>query len=592
MKNKKMAILAFASCVMLAGCGDEATIEIKNIPSNIFVGDVVDLAEYISVANGEGGYSINYSDETLEKIDFVDGSETKFEVLDLGPISFTVDYSGIEKEGHFEVASKVLNSYASQADAAGYAFSLYELDENGQAVSWIEQGPKFYMENLDEKGGVVPYGFVEGPDGVVYSIDIDNVDPIEYHLGYTSNAPLSIGEVSFEYCLTSDLLSAYMTTDSLFGEGATEVLYSDDPNVVAEAYFKICGEDVSEMASYGYTVNKVLVEEYPSQDEDDMSGFVVYFNAIKKSNKKEVLWDFRFVNFDAEELVSTPIISSILDEGLVVEKPDISIGLGLIADAFADRNFTATYDYGWYSYDKSGLFKYEENPLYEEGDFSSIPCYLNAIGSFTYIQTPTQTYCENEKKEGLVIHEDEAYKYYFDGEQYSAIDLHQEDFFDADIPSSFKFMCEKDLFEDVFANYMENEVDGDTRTLYVGWSALSSNELVRTILYYAIPQNQINIETDVPESYVTLDRVIKLFIEQDDYVQEPVGLMDYFDVDCTLTISTAGGQPELTHLTAAFEFVWTYDQKTYAPICYNIYIDFDFGNAVIPSGINIVYPTK
>lgn len=612
MKNKALGFMALASCVMLAGCGKDpennAVITIKDFTTPIYLGDTVDLGDYIEVSGGKGNYYINFDDETFEKISVSDDSETEITVNNFGAIKFSVEYSGKSLAGQFNVSSKILEEYAAVADNAGYDFTAMTFDFQEGYVSGVRNfGEKFYYDQYFEQETNIlgqlmatPGGFVEAPDGIVYGFRED--DSGELSFIRTSNAPEDISEYVSPYIATSSNFKP-IVEERLFGL-SNEMLECTDPAIVAEILKTLSGWSVDILVEdYGAQFTRAFVEKTSYEDffgedygvESEACYVITTFaefpdDVDHPTEFEEELLDFVFVDFNAENMVCDSI-KEFVESGEEVVKPDISSGLTLIKNAFAEHNFSVQYDYSWYGYNSKGKYvAIESNPFVASNE-GYIREYFNAKGSFTGVVTEDQTYIDNNGLvEGYVNHEGEAFRYYKDDSTYKAVPIGEEDFHDAtDIRGTYAFMEETDgeLFEDIFANSIQTSTSSGTTKISLTWETLTSSDLFKAICYGAIPKSDLPAEYSVSDVN-SLDRVMA-FINEVDSERTEYFLADFFTVECEMTVVSN----KLTSMKISF--VWEDYLETETEDIdydYRINVTYTFGGASVPGGIDIIYPVK
>ena len=407
MKSKLMGIFALASCVMLAGCGNnpgpdpkhehsfstdwksddanhwhecscgekadtaahldednngkcdvcshavpkkEPVIEIAALPSDLVNGDEIDLADYITVQYGKGSYSINFDDESFAKISLL--TDTKIKLEATGTIKFTVDYSGKSKEGTLVVGSAFAKEFSNLVKNAGYDYAEIYQDEYDD-YHWENYGEKFvidlyYSENASG-------GYLEAPDKMVYSFELDDTSS-EFTFSITGNEPEFISDYSkplalpisgYEVCVEGEGSKAYEYLKlSENDEGVVRNIILDFFNIDERSLDAVLQTYNLAISSFQVIEDYVEVEDGVKMQIFDTYAMVKDLDPESETFDKELWLANTMLSFD-KDFFFRDEVQAYIDSG---EQPKSSYQLSVdkIAEAVNKHNYTVSYDYGWY----------------------------------------------------------------------------------------------------------------------------------------------------------------------------------------------------------------------------------------------------
>lgn len=570
-----MGVLALASCVVLSGCGDkkeDPKIVIKDLPTNLVEGNSIDLKDYITVSGGSGGgYSINFDDESFEKITME--SETKITLNELGNVVFKVDYSGISQEGTLVVGSRFLSEFVNGIKNAGLNYGvMYE--DSYEEMHFENYGEKYIIDGYYEDS----YGYLEGPDGIVYSFDLayDEEDNPIFHFSLTGYEPASISEVSKELSLPTSGYVLSNEVDEKTGESYQLLtLEENDEGIVRNIFLDYFNWDEEDL-DYVLEVNAIeitsfQVEEFLVEDEETGETYSMYgtYGMVEATDSSSPIYGQGEQALDVYELM--------LDENLLLlERKDVQTFIdnkiqpessySLNVDAISKAvdgveggdhgEFQITYSANWYKDTVKngelirGKTPLAENPFVEDEDADSyyIHDHFNFMGSFNayvssdktmvdVLNAPAYGLAENK---GPVEEEDRSawnYSYNSESGKYEATtDTGFHIFDDAIIQKyyNYEFLSGKpvgeygDIYSEMFINTKEYDEVNNTCTYTL--SSLSCYSLFfdlfgpRTIIDGSIPAD----DDWKPGSYKTLTAVGSFIFSV--VVDDGVYLSDMFDV--------------------------------------------------------------
>lgn len=611
MKNKIMGILALASCVVLSGCGEkDIKIEIKDIPTDLLVGSTIDLKDYITVSGGEGGYSINFDDDSFSKITRL--SSTELQLDSAGSIKFTVDYSGKSVEGIIPVGSKLLSNFLNDSKDVKYNYSLIGYDDYGYPT-WLNFGEKYYADYCFSDDGTyyIPGGYLEAEDGNIYTfVYNEDWDGLEFSL--TGNEPddLSLYSMKFEdLSIPKDGYEAKSEIDETTGEAFEYLTYSKNDNgeldKLVENFF---GYDVAGLRDLGYEPAYLYVAEDALQgyteSGEDLPAY--YFNMmVTDASGKEWLLGEYDVAFADDAFFDDVVIDFI--DSKEAPKSKYQFNVADVATACDAHNFKIDYSCSWYnaqvSDDQTELIrgkKLSSNPFVDSSTTGKyINEYLNATSEFSAYVTENQTFVENpsDNKHGMIQREEgHGWTYSYDGdtETYKGtkdteFDLYHEanyNHFD-----NYSFLSGADLGEGgVYDTFFVNDFSSSTKsgvttnTYYL--TGKSSSDLFYVLFAGAVADGYIDwyVSEDDPNAYKFSDVNTLSLVAEFLYVQ---GMEVYLDTVITETIvdnKVTGMYVEYTWIDAV--------QSTsgYAYYEYVMSANITFGGAEIPSGVDVVYP--
>lgn len=409
MKNKLMGLFALASCVMLAGCGEnpgpgpdpdhqhsfstewksddskhwhecscgekadeadhvdednngkcdacehsvpkkEPLIEIKDLPTDLVNGDEIDLANYITVKYGKtSSYSINFDDESFSMITQL--TDTKIRVDQSGTIKFTVDYSGKSQEASLVVGSKMVKDFVTAVKNAGYDYAeIYQDDYDD--YHWENYGEKFIIDSFytDEPA----YGYLEAPDEKVYSYELD--DEGNFTFSITGNEPEFISDYSkpldlplsgYEVCVegTGSKAFEYLRLDEN-DEGIVRNIILNFYNISEESLDAVLTEYNLSISSFQVIPDVLEIEEGVEMPIYDTYAFVIDNDPESQYFGEELWLSNTWLSFDSDFFFRDEV-QAYIDSG---EQPRSAFALDVedIAIAINKHNYTITYDYGWY----------------------------------------------------------------------------------------------------------------------------------------------------------------------------------------------------------------------------------------------------
>ena len=166
----------------------EVVLTIGQLPAQVFVGETLDLDEFVSVQNSEESFAVAL-DSRCADIASVEGH--KISVLDEGEVRFTVSVEDKSASGSFNGMSEMRSMLIDMFRGAGKNYVAFELDQQGNVDGMLLHGDNFlesdswdYVEpeNEGEEGYYLAGGFLQFPehDGVyAYTIEGENEDEVK-----------------------------------------------------------------------------------------------------------------------------------------------------------------------------------------------------------------------------------------------------------------------------------------------------------------------------------------------------------------------------------------------------------------------------
>lgn len=628
MKSKWLGYIALASCVMLAGCGDEPSdpvdpvekaITISAFTENIYPGVEVDLASHITVSGGKGtSYTIEFSDEDFEKIDFVGDSDTVITPKVEGEIKFTVDYEGLTKEGSFVAGNAFFNKFMNTISGdIGYNYGVYVWDYDDYDM-WVDEylnfSDRYYVNCASEDYDLE--GYIEADDGEVYVFAYDG-EADEFIYEKSATAPSSVeefcGPFDYDPSLFSYKLSSYQDNYGKTHEYETASVTDED--TVNKMTSNIFGYDVNSLAEYDITPIEVLFSEEELEfTGSDEAVFTYYAELVvegpsQSDPSKMIVADLDFVNvqFGEDAVLCQPVIDLINSEEGVNPKPrDLTAYTSLISDAVSAHNFTVSYSTGWSELDPDTGALIEEldvNPFADDEE-SVFPA-LAIVDPVEVYVTETQTYSKNGEDKyssGLVTHEEKAYRYIYDEANSNFKAILVDDTTGIFGPSlrkrgdNYLFLeqygteSKSSLDEIFFSKPSVEEVDDNNYSVSVMFGEGATSNIYN-LLMKAVPESHEVVPYGKDEGLISdwneyvaqidnFDAVLKFFKEYSSLLKYVGGEMD---------VEVTDG--EVSSLTFIFSIGDYSDYETYEHYYqYSMIVEFDFTATAIPSIPEIVYP--
>ena len=600
MKNKAMGLIALASCVMLSGCGkekEEVKIEIAELPTTLVAGDKIDLKNYIVCSGGQGGYSINFDDENFAKVS--KQSETEFVLNEYGSVTFTVDYSGKSQDATISVGSALLSKFLSETKDAGYDYATITYDEEGYADAWNNFGEKFYANYWFEQTGEYDYcpgGFLEAPDGKVYTFTLDLEDNLEFAV--TGNEPEEISLYSTK--LAFPQAGYEVKTEEYKGEKYELIcLKENEKGDVAKIFEDFFWLDPTLIAQYGYTIHSVEIMEDILQFEDGTSvpTYDLYAMAIDNDKSSEYYGEevplaITSLSFD-KEMFFKDSIEAYIKSG---EQPTSKYALSVdkIKSAVEAHNYQVDYSYSWYeaSVNEAGTDlvrgdALDANPLVDPAEMDEKGYYLNeffnATGEFSAYVKSDKVFVDvpNGTKYGIIEQSGVAWDYTYKTDKYVATENLGRKLFSSQVNEkmyNFEFLSgvglgdeEVGVYDGMFINSKEKVSENEFKYKLVG---ATCPFLFEALFIDSIQDGQYDSEDSIRSHYNTLNVVATLMYEY--------YLSDYLEVEITEKYD-AGELDELI-----FDFIWIdyiepasyYDDYQYFE--YVMTADVKFGECAMP----------
>lgn len=621
-----MGVLALASCVVLSGCGnkpEEAKIVIKDLPTNLIEGGSIDLKDYITVSGGNGGgYSINFDDESFAKI--TKESETKITLNDFGNVSFKVDYSGISQEATLVVGSKLMDDFAKGVTNAGYDYGLMYEDEY-EDTHLENYGEKFIVDAFysDDAMG----GYLEGPDGNVYSFELtyDDQDEPVFSFSVSGMEPTFISD----YAKPLDLPTyGYEVTKEEYKGQTYELLTLKEDSTgrvrsIFESFFSIDLDALDEMLEEeGFEVSsfQVMETELSSVSGEKVLAYDTYAMIKDIDPESQTFGQEYYCGNDVlifnRDFLFKEDVQAYIDSG---KQPSSSyeVNVDAIATAVSNHNYQIDYSANWYkcsvSADGTQLIRgaaMNENPFYDEAkadeDSNRISDHFNAIGDFSAYVTPTKTLVDvpNDNAYGLVANpatDNSAWDYAYDPESstYKTGSAASADtgfglWHEANYGAfyNYEFLAGVELDEDltVYSGMFINSKDEDETTNTYTLASKSCYNLFSALFYNSIYDGEIPEDDDwKPSSYKTFTAVASFIFGVQ--LQGGLYLSDIFDV----TIKETYSDSSKTTLDSLYiEFVWLdviQTAKGYEYYQYVMSTNIDFTNCVMPE-FDVVFPVE
>lgn len=619
MKSKLMGILALASCVMLAGCGKNsgsedpkddpvgpapepvsAVIEIKDFPSDIAVGEEIELADYIDVSGGKDGetFSLDFDDESFLKISLL--SDTKLLCEEKGNVNFTVNYGGERKDGSFVIGSALLKNFTNGIKNAGYDYGIIYQDYDYDYYHWENYGEKYMIDKFFD--GENFGGFIEGPeDGRVYSYIIDDDDQFVFSI--SGNEPEYIRDYSKPLVLPT---SGYTVKEEGTGSKKSEYLSieENDEGVVKNIcidFFDFSAENIE----YILAANKIKLTAFEVEEtvftygKETIPVYMAYalITGADESSiywGKEVYLDAKGITFD-KDLLFRDDAEAYIESG---EQPKSSFTLDVqqIADAINKHNYQIDYSYNWYeatiSKDGKNVTRGKAvgyNPFIDPADMDKEGQYIvdfyNACGSFSAYMSEDKTFSDLPHAGGIgMINrfngvENVAYEY--SEQQDGTYKAKKEDLaasiydpYNDDMYINYQFMTGAVIGEwpSVYSKFFINSGSESATENVYHLSGGSCEDFFICLCYDAVPDSLY------PEDYIignfnTLPNVAGFMYEQDE--------IRTFDVVVTEKLS--GG--ELTELIFDFSLVQAHENnlgQIDAYYQYAITVSFNFNDCDMP----------
>lgn len=611
--SKKIA--AAVSCVMIAGCAascgkkddsstpddSEKTITISALPKTC-VTDVLDLTSYITCEGGTGDFKVTI-DESVKDFAGVDMTGKKIFAEHSGEIPFTVTYSGKTEQGSATFVSEEYKAFIENADL-GYNYGIYLLNEDlNDFEGYLNVYENFYVDWFTGKG----YAEI---DDQVYSFTLYEDDEEQIFADYqiTGLEPDAISEIVTPWSFDPSIVKCLYNPEETDEESgkvyeAYESMIIDDKETVDLITEKVFGYSLQLLSRYDYAPTRVEFTEEILTDREGNETLCydayLFMNVTEGGITKEYFFNMVILDFSDEAFMSEDLID-LFEEAHPVKK-DNSALLSAFDEVLDGKNYTVTYDAGWYSEDNQKL---ESNPFVTEeteGLGTMINHYLNASTSFAAFVTENQTYIENGSADhsvGLVAHEGDVYVYggsltETEGVEFNADLLAKnESIFGeeiADEPYSYWFLrkneSEDSLMESVFANELF-EVDENTSGFT--FSGYGNEELFEKLFKNAVPMigriEDVEDDMEYLAQFADVYQVANFLLEEE--------MIRY--LSCTFTMTKVSETETIFDIS----FVWEdeipgedeYSEGT--PVYYVLDVTFlNFGNTVLPEGIEINYPS-
>lgn len=551
MKTKKLAsLLMLASCAFFTnGCkNDEPTknIEIElNLPDKIYVNEEVDLASFIEIKGSDAPYKIKLDSKYFDSVD-MDG--TKLYPYDEGIIEFTVDVDGVTKNALINVTSHVREIFDEETKDIGYDYSIWEVGEDGELNgAYVTHGENYFFSSTfhlsEDKTSYVPGGYYQDKNGKVFSFSVSQeIDPQGYIVygdpvfTVDGTEPDSVDVVNMPFTISSDDCIYSPKKEGKAFQNTECLIYKGDPNDVTKAslYDAISGmwgisKNVLEYYEYvpSYITFEVLYDE-------DGNYFSLVSQLIITYKGSTGVLDVSILSTDPED-AGCPVIDEYNQSGETPHGKDISAEKSIIYNIIDSNNFTATTKAGWFMETDNGLVSITDNPMAstKSGIGTYILDWFNANESIVYLVNENQvaTFRENdiEHAEGYIIHDNGAYGYWFEEEDWRkasglyAYPIGMPNFRGIVDPyTDYTFLkSENSIYENLFVNTINKTTDdGNNNVITLNFSGGGAIDLFNALFLESIPIAKMTPEEvqkyyryDV-SVYTTIERVAK-FIEEE-----------------------------------------------------------------------------
>lgn len=612
--KKTIGIAALLSCVLLTGCSVEdlkfwekidfeklmfwkkeeekpspdptpveKSITISDIPL-ISVEDELDLTKFVTCEGGTGDFTVTIGESAS---DFVgtDVTGKKIFAEHSGEVPFTVNYSGISKDGSATFVSELYADFLADSENRGYDYAVYELDENWTDFESVYNYAENFMVDLYSGEG-----YVES-EGKVYSFALEfdeEKEEISATYSISGYEPESLSEIVAPWSIDPTVLKCKYVPEEMY-QGklyeAYESLYIDDEETVNYITEYVFGYSVELLANYDFIPTKVEIEEdylYDSEgNEEKAYDFLLYvYGELESGEKGEGLFNFVIVDLNEGAFFADDIA-----ELFENEKPhgqEYGEFVSVMNSIIESKNYEVVYNAGWVDKDGQSI----SNPFVvstrkDLGYY--IHDYLMADGSLTAYVTETQTYIENggaEHSYGLVAKDGRVYDY--KGSEHNAELLSFSDnIFSEDLEkeaSNYLFLHSKEELEDSYIEQLfANEFATSGNSGYISFSGSTAKILFANLFSNAIPpkgeiNNEIKDGMEFLAQYNDISQTA-FFLASEDMTKYLVGSIEYVENEYV-----------------TFSFVWEDADEENNEYYYVLSATFtNFGNAAIPGDVIVNY---
>ena len=345
----------------------EVVLTIGQLPAQVFVGETLDLDEFVSVENSEESFAVAL-DSRCADIASVEGH--KISVLDEGEVRFTVSVEDKSASGSFNGMSEMRSMLIDMFEGAGRNYIALELDQQGKVDGTILHGDNFletdqwdYVEpeNEGEEGYYLAGGFLQFPEhnGVyAFTVEGENEDEVKCDSYVYQNDIMEM--YNGEFSAGVDFATALREFDAdLVAEGEDPLEVLTISGKAAQAFaqnsllaaqggwtFTVEGQQVS------YKCSKVqfLVADASAEDADEPFYVAEVLAYITMSGVDYIVGDY-LMTADPEFVGDDVVEAFIADESNIPAGDNYAqlMGLGsLFTQYIPYYGATASFEYGWY----------------------------------------------------------------------------------------------------------------------------------------------------------------------------------------------------------------------------------------------------
>lgn len=568
----------------------EKSIEIAEIPL-IPVESELDLSKYVTCSGGSGEFSVSIA-ESAREFAGIDISGKKIFAEHSGEVPFTVNYSGISKEGKATFAPAEYYKFLEMAENRGYNYAVYDIADDYSFETYYNYAENFYVDLFSGEG------YLE-EEGEVYSFvfDYDEDDNITVMYSKTGYEPDSIDEISKPFSLKPENLKfEYVPEETYNGRlyDAYESLYVTDEEGLTFLVENIFGYSMRLLELNNFTPTKVEFAELELEDEEGKpylmyEVYLYVYGELMSGDMGEGVLGYCALDLNDEAFVADDLAEYFATHS--VEKANASVQLADIDEALEMNNFEVQYSAGWYKFAKDGSpVALASNPFVTEDNEAlgtMIHDYLVCDKTLTAYVTENQTYVENGSAEhsyGLVAKDGNAY--FYEGSEHRAELLaNVSSIFDEELSkeaSNYRFLHTSEgdsLLEEAFIN----SIDVYENETILSFSSKGVEELFEDLFINAIPK-----ASDIDEE---IEDVMQNIAQYNDFYQLGVFLSQQEMIKylgCEVTIEYA----EEAVKSISFDFTWEdeLEDSAHTPIAYIMSAKLtNFGSASIPSEVVVSY---
>lgn len=354
MKAKKLVgLLALASCVMLAGCGEKPEIVIKDLPTEFILGQEIDLDKYVSFGK-DNAYRIVPSEESAGKLDISGHKITVISEEEVKDIKLKIVAGESEKDVSFDAVAGIRGEIAEFIKDVGYDYAAFDWYESEDGSGYEIGGGYYHNKNYvsmdwfgveDDEETPIPGGFIQLSNGVYqFMFDGDEfvVEPglvsDKTLLGYNGELKFDLSKLEYtpykddEGNLYECLTLKKDKEGSLLNFLSQTVLYQEYVEYY-DAYF------VPEYVEFEF-------DELEYDDGSKEKQLFAYVYVTVEGEGDPFFWSMHSFSKD-KELCVIPELDEYIAAGNLPANPDYQDLKDELDSVFEAGNFSVDVDYSW-----------------------------------------------------------------------------------------------------------------------------------------------------------------------------------------------------------------------------------------------------